>query len=111
MKLRYNQNFPDSVCEIEGCDEIAKRIIRTKLVCGRCYSILLRDNFLKFNNGIEITKDLNIQKSCYKYRCGTKMEVEFKYTIVNGKKELLPKFCSENCKLLDDNISQRRGIR
>jgi len=111
VKLRYNENFPDSVCEIENCNEVATKIIRTKLVCGRCYSIILRDNIWMFNNDLEITEDLTIRKACYKYRCRNKITVQFKYDIVDGKKELLPKYCSDRCSRLDDDVVWRRMNR
>ncbi len=111
MKLRYNQNFPDSVCEIEECEEDAKKIIRTKLVCGKCYSIILRDNFWRFNNDLEITKDLTIEKACYKFRCSKKITTAFKYDIVDGKKDLLPKYCSDRCKRKDEEVMWRNNQR
>ena len=111
MKLRYNQTFPDSECEIEGCEEDAKKIIRTKLVCGKCYSIILRDNVWRFNEGLDITEDLEIQKACYKYRCRKKIKTTFKYDTVNGKKELLPKFCSDRCRILESDVNYRRTQR
>ena len=102
MKIRYNVEFPDSNCEIEGCKERASKIIRTKLVCGKCYRIILRDNILKFNKGEDITQDLTISKGCYRYRCLNRIPTVLKYD-ENG--ELHPKYCSERCELKDKQVA------
>ena len=100
METKHIKDFPDSNCEIQGCKEKASKIIRTKLVCGKCYRIILRDNILKFNKGEDITQDLTILKGCYRYRCLNKIPTILKYD-ENG--ELHPKYCSERCELKDKN--------
>lgn len=102
MKTKYCKNFPDLVCEIEGCKRLATAIIKTHFVCGNCFNILSRDNIRKFENNENITKDLNIEKSCYKYRCVKKIPTIFKY---EKDGEFLPKYCSEECETRDKEIS------
>lgn len=103
MITKHNKNFPDSKCEIEGCSELARRIIRTKLVCRNCYSILLRDNIRRFKKDLDITDSLEIHKSCYKYKCIKKIPTFLKY--VNG--ELMPKYCSKECEVKDKEIDEK----
>lgn len=101
MKLRHCKGFPDSNCEIEGCKNVASKIIRTKLVCRNCYKILLRDNIYRFERDMDITESLEIHKSCYKYKCPKKIKTILKY---DSEGNLLPKYCSERCELRDKEI-------
>lgn len=102
MHTRHNKEFPDSNCEIENCKNLATAIIRTKLVCGKCFKIILRDNTRRFKKDIDINDDLNIHKSCYKYKCIKRIPTILKYTL-DG--ELLPKYCSKECEVKDKEIS------
>ena len=107
MKTKHNSNFPDSNCEIQGCKEVASKIIRTKLVCGKCYRIILRDNIRKFTKGEDITQDLTVYKGCYRYRCTNRLPAILKYD-ENG--EFHPKYCSEKCELKDKQVDDRYKI-
>ena len=104
MITRHNKDFPDSTCEIEGCKEIATQIIRTKLVCGKCYRIILRDNISKFTKGEDITHDLTVFKPCYRYRCTNKTPAVLKY---DENSNFYPKYCSEKCEIEDKKVSDR----
>ncbi len=112
MITRHNKKFPDKKCEIENCGETASKIIRTKFTCGKCYDIILRDNYYKFNQGEDITKDLAIHKSCYKYKCTNKIATQMRYEIdEEGNKQLIPKYCSEECEIKDKKISGAYKLR
>jgi len=101
MNLKHCKDFPDSNCEIEGCKDVATKIIRTKLVCKNCYKILLRDNVYKFDNDIDITDSIEISKSCYKYKCTNKILTILKYDVEGN---LNPKYCSEKCETRDKQL-------
>jgi len=101
--------FKGLTCEIENCTEPASCMIRTKHVCGQCFSIILKDNILRFENDVDITDELLVHKNCYKYKCINKIPTVMKYTIINGEKVLLPKYCSNDCEQKD--IRTKEGYR
>lgn len=92
------------ICEIENCNNKAKAIIRTKYVCKECFSTLLKDNVRKYKKDIQIDDQLDIYKSCIRYKCAKKIPTILKYT---KEGELLPIYCSKECEEIDKKTDKR----
>jgi len=82
--------------ENQSCDVCIKKaegIARCLYACTKHFSIFQRDNDFCHKNDIEITKDLNIFKPCFRNKCTQKLLVPFDDT----GQDL---FCSEDCEII-----------
>lgn len=60
-------DFEGKVCEYCGLPAIS--VIRTRYACGKCFSIIRRDNIYKWNHNIEITKNTTVRGKCSTFSC------------------------------------------
>ncbi|MCH7568470.1 MAG: hypothetical protein IIA87_03530 [Nanoarchaeota archaeon] len=90
-------------CEI--CGTQATSIIRTIITCGKCFSILTRENSRLFKKDLDIPNDLSYRKNCGYYPCEKKFMSKIMY--ING--EIIKEFCSDTCKEKDSLIKLRKN--
>lgn len=89
-------------CEI--CGAQATSIIRTIITCGKCFSILTRENSRLFKKDLDIPNDLSYLKNCGYYPC----EKRFMSKIMYKDGEIIKEFCSEKCEIKDNQIKIRK---
>lgn len=87
-------------CEICGpqTGRQANSIIRQKFTCAHCYFIIQQDNLRLFEEGLEVTDDLKVLRSCGRFRCVNKVLTDIKY---EDKEFPNPVFCSDKCEQAD----------
>lgn len=91
-------NLKEEKCEI--CKQLATSIIRMKITCGKCFSILSRDNARLFKKNLDIPEDISYLKSCGYYPC----EKKFMSSLMYKGSEIIKEFCSENCREKDSQV-------
>lgn len=94
--------FNNELCEI--CDlNKGVGIIRSKLACKKCFSILSKDNARLFANDEDIPNDISYLKRCGLYTCTNKFISKIKY---DGN-DIMKEYCSDICKKKDIEIQER----
>lgn len=101
--IRMLDEFKDIKCEV--CGKQVTSIARCKYLCKLCYNILSRDNARLFAEDKEIPNDISYLKSCKRYNCNNKFIRIIKY---EGD-DIIPEYCSEECKLRDEDIKLRKN--
>jgi len=96
QRLKDQTEIAEEMCVI--CGNISSGIIRTRPMCGLHFNVFQKDNHhrSKINNP---TTNLNLFKSCCRYKCGNKKEV----TVSKINDEI---FCSEECQIKKESMSE-----
>lgn len=98
------EQFKQIKCEI--CNEKASSIIRGMYTCSKCFSILSKDNNRLFKQNKDIPQDTSYLKRCSYYPCENKFmsKIQFK------DNEITKEYCSEICKIKDQEVQNRKYI-